>query len=119
MTSATGALDIRVATDPDNVALVWKALAGFGAPVGSPCVTQKDLQTAGTVVQIGLPPRRINLMTTLTGLEFEACWPRRAMHAVGQDIVPFLGREDLLANKRATGRAKDLADIETLERGGS
>jgi hypothetical protein len=113
---ATGDLDVWVATDPPNAALVWKALAGFGAPVGSLGVTQEDLKAPGHVVQIGLPPRRIDLMTSLTGLDFEDCWPRRVLHGVGQDRVPFLGREDLLANKRATGRAKDLADIETLEK---
>jgi hypothetical protein len=116
---ATGDLDVWIATDQSNVGRVWQALAGFGAPMGSLGITQDDLKTAGHVVQIGMPPRRIDIMTSLTGLEFEECWPRRVVHTVGREAVPFLGREDLLANKRATGRARDLADIETLERGGT
>ena len=69
------------------------------------------------VVQIGLPPRRIDLMTDITGLDFETAWRNRVTHRVGSRDLPFLSREDLIRNKKMTGRPKDLADLETLERG--
>jgi len=56
----------------------------------------------------------VDLLTTLTGLEFETAWPNRVEQQIGDLLVPFLGRDALLANKRACGRAKDLADVEAL-----
>ena len=67
------------------------------------------------VVQIGLPPRRIDLLTEVSGLEFEGSWRNRANHLFGAHAVPFLSRQDLVRNKRASGRPKDLADLATLE----
>lgn len=72
---------------------------------------------ADTVVQIGLPPRRVDLLTSISGVSFDAAWSGRFAHTVQGLAVPFLGREQLIANKRATGRTKDLADVEALERG--
>ena len=112
---ATGDLDVWIATDPGNVEKVWQALASFGAPVESMGVSPRDLETPGSVVQIGVPPRRIDLMTTLTGLDFESAWQHRVMARVGSYEIPFLGKTELIANKRATGRHKDLADLEILE----
>jgi hypothetical protein len=113
---ATGDLDLWIPRDPAEGARVWKALLRFGAPVGAMGVTEADLGAPGTVLQIGLPPRRIDLLTDITGVEFEAAWPRRVTGRVGDLDVPFVGRADLLANKRATGRPKDLADVAVLER---
>ena len=67
------------------------------------------------VVQIGFPPRRIDIMTSVTGLAFEDAWTGRATHRVDDLEVPFIGRDALLANKRATGRPKDIADLDALE----
>ena len=86
-------------------------------PVEGLDLSRSDLETAETVVQIGLPPRRIDLMTTRTGLDFETAWPNRTVHGVGFLEIPFLGREDLVQNKRATRRPKDLVDLDILERG--
>jgi len=113
---ATGDLDVWVATDRENVQKVWRGLVSFGAPVEAMGISQQDFESPGTVVQIGVPPRRIDLMTRLSGLDFDKAWPNRVMHRVGRDDIPFLGREDLMANKRATGRLKDVADLEILER---
>ncbi|MBI3448328.1 MAG: hypothetical protein HY049_05360 [Acidobacteria bacterium] len=70
------------------------------------------------VPQIGLPPRRIDLMTDVTGIDFESAWRNRVTHRVGVRDLPFLSREDLIRNKKATGRPKDLVDLQMLERVG-
>jgi len=113
---ATGDLDVWVLPDPPNAERVWQALLSFGAPVDGLELSREDFESPGTVVQIGLPPRRIDLLTDVSGLEFEAAWANRTTHRVGDREIPFLGRRDLVHNKRAVGRAKDLADLEILER---
>ena len=112
---ATGDLDVWIETSEDNVARVWGALLTFGAPIEAVGLSQADLQQLDRVVQIGLPPRRIDLMTEISGVTFEDAWSDRVLHDVGGLRVPFLGREHLVANKRASGRQKDLADLEELD----
>ena len=112
---ATGDLDVWILADPENVERVWQALQHFGAPVKALGIGREDLETLGNVVQIGLPPRRIDLLTELTGVTFEEAWQSRVVQEVGALQVPFLGKETLIRNKRATGRLKDLADAENLE----
>jgi hypothetical protein len=77
-------------------------------------VTRDDLEAAGMAVQIGLPPRRIDLMTGITGVAFDEAWPSRVSRRVDTLDVPFIGRQELVRNKRAAGRPKDLADLEAL-----
>jgi hypothetical protein len=113
---ATGDLALWISPDPVNADSVWQALVRFGAPVGGTKLTRKDLETPGMVVQIGLPPRRIDFLTELSGLSFDEAWRNRTTHAVGTHAVPFLSREDLIRNKRACGRPKDLADLDALEK---
>lgn len=115
---ATGDLDVWIARSPDNAELVWQALTAFGAPIDSLDVSPEDLRAPDVVVQIGLPPRRIDLLTGLTGIEFEEAWEERIAVNVGSTEVPFIGRRCLLANKRATGRLRDRSDAEALERQG-
>jgi hypothetical protein len=89
-------------------------LARFGAPLDD--LTVDDLTREGTVFQIGLPPARIDILTTITAVAFEEAWSRRLMAQVAPGVqVPLLGREDMLRNKRAVGRPKDLADAAWLE----
>ncbi len=114
---ATGDLDVWVSEDPQNADKVWQALLDFGAPLGSPGVSREDLETPGTVVQIGLPPRRIDILTGVSGLAFAEAWRNRVTHRVGSLEVPFLSRQDLVRNKQASRRPKDLADLDILERG--
>lgn len=115
---ATGDLDIWLDPTPANAQLAWTALLQFGAPVRDTGVVREDLERPGVVIQIGQPPRRIDLMTEVTGLSFTDSWPNRTVHEVAGQAVPFLGRADLVRNKRATGRPKDVADLDVLERGG-
>jgi len=113
---ATGDLDVWISPDHANSERVWQALLAFGAPVGELGVSRADLETPGMVIQVGIPPRRIDLLTEASGLVFDEAWHNRATHRVGSYEVPFLSREDLVLNKRATGRPKDLADLDVLER---
>ena len=111
---ATGDLDVWIAADAENAGRVWKALVRFGAPVAALGFTRDDLTRTDQVLQIGLPPRRIDLLTSISGVDFEPAFPRRVERAVGSLAVPFIGRDDLIRNKKATGRAKDLADLDAL-----
>jgi hypothetical protein len=111
---ATGDLDIWIERSPDNVARVWTALLDFGAPLDDLALGRSDLERPDLVIQIGLPPRRIDLLTGLSGVDFDNAWVGRIPVVVGNLEVPFLGRASLITNKRATGRLKDLADLEAL-----
>jgi hypothetical protein len=88
----------------------------FGAPIDNHGVTQRDFEQAGTVYQIGLPPRRIDLLTAITGVTFDEAWDSRIEAQLAGRRVAVLGREALLRNKLATGRDKDLVDARWLER---
>jgi hypothetical protein len=112
---ATGDLDVWIHTDPVNAERVWEALRRFGAPVETLGATLGDLARPGLVLQIGLSPRRIDILTGLTGVDFDSAWRSRVVHRVGSLEIPFLDRETLIRNKRATGRLRDLADVERLE----
>jgi hypothetical protein len=109
---ATGDLDVWVEATPANAARVMQALAAFGAPLQD--VTEQDFSEPGVVFQIGVPPARIDILTELTGVSFAEAWPGRDRGRFGELSVDFLGREAFIRNKRATGRAKDLGDIEGL-----
>ena len=108
-------LDVWIEPSPENADRAWRALAVFGAPLDTLGVSLDDLQRPDTVVQLGLPPDRIDVLTTITGVpDFTVAWTERVELVVRGLRVPFLGRATLLRNKRATGRRKDLADIEAL-----
>lgn len=111
---ATGDLDVWIARDAPNVERVWSALLRFGAPVAAMGVGQQDLSRPDMVVQIGLPPRRIDILTSISGVGFDEAWPDRVTQPVDGLAVPFLGRAALVRNKRASGRTKDQADLEAL-----
>ena len=111
---ATGDLDIWVASEPDNARRVMAALRRFGAPVEDHGVTEGDFARKDTVYQIGLPPRRIDVMTSISGVEFDDAWRSRATAEIDGGSVPFIGRDALVANKRASGREKGLVDLRVL-----
>ena len=111
---ATGDLDVWVQATLENARLVWLALAEFGAPLEALGVRERDFAEDGNVVQFGTPPRRIDVLTAIDGVTFASAWPHRVVHAIAGVPFPFLGRDDLLCNKRAAGRPKDLLDIELL-----
>jgi hypothetical protein len=111
---ATGDLDLWVEPTAENAGRVWLALASFGAPAESLGVHADDFATPDVVVQIGIPPRRIDLLTSISGVSFAEAWPARVEIEVEGLRLPFLGRAELVRNKRATGRLQDLADLEAL-----
>jgi hypothetical protein len=109
---ATGDLDLWVEATSGNAGRVIAALADFGAPLTE--VSVDDFSRPGIVFQIGLPPARIDILTELSGLTFEDAWPGRVMAPFGPVETPFIGRDAFVRNKRATGRAKDVGDLESL-----
>ena len=109
---ATGDLDVWIDPTPANAPRVIRALATFGAPTRD--VTEADFAHPGVVFQVGVPPGRIDILTELTALSFEEAWPGRDPGRFGGLTVDFLGRDAFIKNKRATGRAKDLGDIDGL-----
>ena len=113
---ATGDLDIWVRRTPENARAVRRALAAFGAPLHD--LSEADLLEPELVFQIGVAPNRIDLLTDVTGVAFDEAWPRKAWLRLPGVEVPVIGRDDYLANKRATGRLKDLADAEDVEENG-
>jgi hypothetical protein len=109
---ATGDLVVWVDPTPENASRVMRALAAFGAPLAG--VSEADFSRPGVVLQIGVPPGRIDIVTELTALTFAEAWPGRDEGRFGDLTVGFLGRDEFIRNKRATGRAKDLGDVEGL-----
>jgi hypothetical protein len=112
---ATGDLDVWVRPTTENAGRVWSALEQFGAPRFDLCL--EDLSRPGVVFQIGVPPCRIDILTEITGVTFDSAWPGRLTAMVDGQSLPFIGRKELLANKRAVGRPKDLGDVAFLEGG--
>lgn len=111
---STGDLDVFVRPSDENARRVYAALQGFGAPLAAHGVSAADFARAGTVYQLGLPPRRIDILTLISGVSFDEAWTDSEVVSVGELEFRVPGREALLANKRASGRAKDLEDARRL-----
>lgn len=109
---ATKDLDLWVRPDPPNARRTLAALTSFGAPLSG--LTEADLTTAGVVFQIGIPPLRIDIVTAIEGVDFAEAWAARQPVSFGDQATQVLSREHLIRNKRAAGRAQDLADLERL-----
>lgn len=108
----TGDLDIFVRPEAANAQRILTALAAFGfASVG---LTPSDFEHPDQVVQLGVPPVRIDLITSITGVSWDEAWAGKVSGRYGDIPVSYIGREQFVANKRATGRTKDVADLEVL-----
>jgi len=108
-------LDLWVEPTPENAERVWHALLTFGAPLPSLGISLEDFHRPDTILQIGLAPNRVDILTSLSGVEtFDRAWDDRVDQDIEGRSVPFLGRAALIATKRAAGRRKDLADLEAL-----
>jgi hypothetical protein len=111
---ATGDIDIWVRPSPGNADRVLRALARFGAPLGE--LRASDLAQLGTVFQVGVAPNRVDVMTAIDGVTFDEAWSHRETRVIDGVTLSVIGRDDLIRNKSATGRARDRADAELLER---
>ena len=112
---ATVDIDVWVEPTAQNAERVWQALAEFGAPLDALDVTREDFVRPDMVIQFGLPPNRVDILTGVSGLGFEAAWANRVEGVVDGVRVPVISMADLIENKRATGRDKDRADIKGLK----
>jgi len=110
---ATKDLDVWVRPSSDNARLIWSALVSFGAPLDG--LSIEDFAGPGIVFQIGVAPVRIDIITSIDGVEFDEAWLERVSVALGDLTVGVLSRRHLIVNKRTAGRLQDLADVERLE----
>lgn len=108
----TGDLDAWVWVSSENASRVVASLEAFGfTGLG---LSEDDFNQPDRVVQLGYPPYRIDILTSIDGVEFEPAWERRVILELDGISVPFIGRDDLLINKRSAGRPQDIADVERL-----
>ena len=110
----TGDLDLWVEPTKENARRVWEALAAFGAPLETLSIGEADFTHPDRVVQLGLPPYRVDILTSISGVDFSAAWDGRLHGTLYGASVAFLGRQCFIQNKRASGRARDLEDIRLL-----
>ena len=110
---STGDIDIWVNPTTENAQRVYSALAEFGAPLEG--ISPDDFEQPGIVFQIGIAPCRIDILTRISGdIDFSEAYSRRFEVSVEDVVFPVLSRQDLVTNKTATGRKKDLLDVELL-----
>ena len=110
---ATKDIDFFVWATPENAANLMRALTKFGAPLHD--ISEADLSSEGVVFQIGNSPRRIDIITNISGVRFEQAYANKTTISIEGIEVPVISLEDLIANKRASARTQDLADVEKLE----
>lgn len=108
----TGDLDVLVAPTELNGHRLLKAIGAFGFPTAP--LTAADVATGVKVIQMGVAPIQIHVMSHIDGVTWEEVWAGRQTGVLGRHDVAFIGREAFLRNKRAAGRQKDLADVEAL-----
>ena len=111
----TGDLDVLIRPTEENAARALTAIRAFGFPVGE--LRASDLVDSRRMLEMGVPPVQIHLMSAISGVTWEEAWADRVIGPCGRHQVPFLGRETFVRNKRAAGRPKDLADIDALTAG--
>ncbi len=110
---ATKDLDVLIANTGDNPELVFAALATFGAPLAG--MTPDDFRRPKTWFQIGLPPGRVDIVQDIEAIDFELAWKNSEAGVIDEDIpVRFLSMDDLITNKLAVGRPRDLIDVDEL-----
>jgi predicted nucleotidyltransferase len=107
-------LDVWIRATPENAHRTWQALAAFGAPMDR--LRVEDLIDEDTIFEIGVAPLRIDILTSISGVTFDKAWPNRIEVERDGLRVPFIGVEDFLANKDASGRDQDIVDAANVRR---
>ena len=110
----TGDLDIFIRKSSENADRLLSALSDFG--FGSVGFSKADFLKSNSVIQLGYEPNRIDILTDISGVDFDKAWQKRELVKSEGLEIPFISRKHLIENKKAIGRAKDLADIENLEK---
>ncbi len=109
---ATGDMDLWINATPENAQRVWQALARFGAPMNK--ATPEDFRSPELIFQIGVIPNRIDVITSVSGVSFADAWPKRKEVEIVGLKVWVIGLDDLIINKKAAGRPKDMLDADWL-----
>jgi hypothetical protein len=109
----TGDIDLWIRCDTDTSRRMGRVIEGFG--FGSTGLTSADFATPDQVIQLGVAPNRVDVLTGLTGLKFAEAWDKRVELPLGDQVLPFLDKESLRTNKQATGRPQDIADLQILD----
>jgi predicted nucleotidyltransferase len=110
---ATKDIDFFVWATPENAANLMRALTRFGAPLHE--ISAADFSSEGVIFQIGNSPRRIDIITNISGVKFEQAYANKQAISIEGVEIPVISLDDLITNKRASGRTQDLADVEKLE----
>jgi hypothetical protein len=108
----TGDIDLWINPTHANAGRVLRSLEQFG--IGGIDLSTEDFVKPDNVVQLGVPPVRVDLVTAIDGVGWDEAWPGRLAGEYGTVPTNFIGRREFLINKRASGRLKDLADVEAL-----
>ncbi len=108
----TGDIDVFVKPTATNATRLLAALTSFGVPTGE--LRADDITNPERVLQLGVEPVQIHVMSAISGVEWDEAWKGREVGRCGSRDLPFLGRREFIMNKRAAGRLKDLADVEAL-----
>jgi hypothetical protein len=109
----TGDIDLWIRCDAETSRRMERVLGSFG--FGSTGLKAADFADRDKVIQLGVAPNRVDILTGLTGLDFDAAWKTRVELPLDDLILPFLDKESLRTNKKATGRPQDIADLEALQ----
>jgi len=110
---ATGDIDLWIRRSDENAERIWRALSRFGVPLLD--LTKDDLKNPETVFQIGIAPRRIDILTSIDGVEFDEAKAETKQVEIENLVIPIIGRRHLIQNKKAAGRLQDQADVVRLE----
>jgi predicted nucleotidyltransferase len=108
----TGDLDVWVAVDPENAALLFTVLSKFG--FGGSIQSERDFLVPDKVFRMGYPPVRIEVLTGISGVRFDECYAQRVTIDIDGIAVDVIAKSDLIQNKRSSGRHKDMDDVEQL-----
>jgi hypothetical protein len=111
---ATGDIDIWVENSSDNAQKIMRALVRFGAPISG--LSEDDFVSRDMIVQLGVEPCRIDLLTSIDGVEFDMAWKNRITITIADMELPVLSKAELLQNKLAANRDKDKSDIAWLQK---